>query len=447
MNPVKKRLLIPGILAGVIILVLAILLKSSPEVQPNFDKARLVEVQSLVLTESAPEVIAYGRVAPKHSWQAIAEVSGKVIYRHPDLESGRLLTAGTLVLQIDPLEYQLKHAQALANVNIANAQLMQIEQQQKNLTDSLNIEKQKLSLVNQEYQRKLELQKKNLISNSEVESQNQTLLGQTKLVQDLSSSLKLLPDDKKVAQAQLNINQALLEDAQRQLKNTNIVLPFDARIAAVDIEQAQAVTIGNTMFEAQQLGTVEIKAELSLKDAESLMLSVQQDKTSNGDFPNIEKLKLNANIELQMGNRLNQWPATLTRIADNISPEQATIGFYLEVKQNIKALDLTDKPPLTKGMFVTARLQGFQSQQFIIPEKALHGDQIYIMDSDNNLSIRKVNIHFRSKHGVAISGDFKAQERLILNDIIPAIPGMALKTQGSAEESANKEQPKHGDKK
>ncbi|GLS89667.1 acriflavin resistance protein [Psychromonas marina] len=435
----KKRFLILGIIAGIAVLVFSVLSKSSPEVLPNFDKARLVDVIPLTASNSAPEIIAYGRVEPKHSWQAIAEVSGKVTYRHPELESGRLLKAGTLVLKIDPLEYQLKQSQAQANLNMANAQLKRLDQEQSNLITSLDIEKQKLTLEEQEYQRKLELKKKSLISNSEVEAQNQSLLIQTKLVQDLSSSLKLLPDDKKVAQAQVNINQALLDDAQRQLDNTQIVLPFDARIAAVSIEQAQAVSMGSTMFEAQQLGTVVIKAELSLKDAESLMLSVQSKKSHDGNLPDIEKLGLVANIELQMGSKLHQWPATLTRIADNINPDQATIGFYLEVQQDIKGHDLTDKPPLTKGMFVSARLQGFNSQQFVISEQALHGEHIYIMDSENKLSIRKVAVNFRNNLGVAITGDFKQQERLIVNDLIPAIPGMSLKLTQDTPVNANEE--------
>jgi len=432
----KKRFLIPGVAIGLLTLVASILLKSSPEVQENFDKARLVDVTPLVLLDSAPEIIAYGRVEPKHSWQAISEVSGKVIYRHPALESGRMLDAGTLVLQIDPLEYELKQSQALANVNMAKTQLIRLDQEEKNLRNTLKIEKQKLALENREYKRKLELKNKKLISNSEVEAQNQSLLGQTKLVQDLSSTLKLLPDDRKIALSQLKINQALLQDALRQLENTRLVLPFDSRIAQVNVEQAQAVTIGNIMFEAQQLGSVEIKAELSLSDAKVLMKTVKHPKSNNGQLPDVEKLGLAGYIELQLGNTTHQWPATVTRIADNINPDQATIGFYLEVKQDFKHLDLNNKPPLTKGMFVSAHLQGFASKQFIIPEKALHGQHIYIMQANNTLDIRKVQVVFRNKQGVAVTGELKEGERLVLNDLIPAIAKMSLKTANTIQEEA-----------
>ncbi|MDA7746568.1 HlyD family efflux transporter periplasmic adaptor subunit [Psychromonas sp.] len=435
MTSLKKRFLIPGVLGGIVILVLSVMFKSSPSVQPNFDKARLVSVQPLTLQQSVPSVVAFGRVEPKNSWQAIAEVSGKVIYRHPELEAGRLLSAGTLVLEVDPLEYELKQAQALANVNSTKAQLKRLLQEQKNINASLDIEKEKLALVEQEYQRKLALQKKNLISFSDVESQKQALLIQKKLVQDLSSALNLMPDDKKVVEAQLNVNQALLADAQRQLENTRLTLPFDARVADVNVEASQAVSVGEVLFEVHRLGVVEVKAELSLQDAETLMASVNA-QVEEGRLPNVERLGFAASVALQMGKKLHQWPAKLTRIASSIDPDQATIGFYLEVEQDFKQLDIGKKPPLTKGMFVTALIQGFASEQFLIPEKALHGEQVYIMNANKQLSLRDVQVVFRNKAGVAIAGDIKEGELLILNDLIPAIPGMSLKTEATSTEES-----------
>jgi len=176
------------------------------------------------------------------------------------------------------------------------------------------------------------------------------------------------------------------------------------------------------MFEAQQLGTVEVKAELSLQDARTLGQSIRQNSNQPVD---LEKLELTATIELQVGNQHYQWPAKVARIADNIDPNQATLGFYLEVEQ--AQMD-NNKPLLTKGMFVSARIQGLSSQQFIIPEKALHGETIYLLDKENKLDIRQVQIAFRNSQGVAISGELDAQQQLILNDIIPAIAGMSLKT-------------------
>ncbi len=432
MTSLKRRYVFPGIAAGFIILFIAIAMRSSPELEAGHDKSRLVEVINLDKQQSMPVIKAYGRVAPKHSWQGIAEVGGKIIYRHPELETGRLIKAGTLVLAIDPLEYELKLAQAEANVNAAEAQLIQLNQKEVNLETSLQIEKQKLTLVDQEYQRKQALNAKNLISKSELETQKQALLAQRNLVQDLNSSLSLLPDDRKVTQAQVKVNQALLNDAQRQLNNTRFTLPFDARIAEVNIERAQAVTNGSVLFEAHQLGAVEIKAELSLQDAETLISSISGIPRDTASLPSIEKVNFDAYVEINMGQKHHQWQAKLTRIADTINPDQATIGFYLEVEQDFNDMDLVKRPPLTNGMFVTAYIHGYPSEQFVIPEKALHGDQIYVMDLEGKLQIIKVKVVYRTDKGVAIESQsttapLTQNMQIVTNDLIPAISGMSLK--------------------
>ncbi|PMG76634.1 acriflavin resistance protein [Shewanella sp. 10N.286.51.B7] len=432
MTSLKRRYVFPGIAAGFMILFAAIALRSSPELEAGHDKSRLVEVISLDKQLSMPVIKAYGRVAPKHSWQGIAEVGGKIIYRHPELETGRLIKADTLVLVIDPLEYELKLAQAEANYNGAQAQLVQLNQQEINLKTSLEIEQQKLTLVDQEYQRKKALNTKNLISKSELETQKQALLAQRNLVQDLNSSLSLLPDDRKVTQAQVKVNQALLNDAQRQLDNTQFTLPFDARIAEVNIERAQAVSSGAVLFEAHQLGAVEIKAELSLQDAETLITSISDIPRDSASLPSIERVNFNSHVEINMGKKHHQWQAKLTRIADTINPDQATIGFYLEVEQDFNDMNLVKRPPLTNGMFVTAYINGYSSNQFVIPEKALHGDKIYLMDNEGKLQIKSVDVVYRTKNGVAIASQtgepaLKNSDQVVTNDLIPAIAGMSLK--------------------
>lgn len=304
----KKRMLIPGIAAGVFILILANILKPSPTLVQGYDQARLVEVSELQQQQVAPVIQGFGRVEPKHVWQAVAEVTGKVIYRHPQLETGRMLPADTLVLEIDPLEYELKLAQAVANLNATEAKLTQLDQQQRNLETSLAIEQKKTVLVEQEYERKQSLQQQNLISSSELESQKQSLLAQTKLVEDLQSSLKLLPDDRKVTQAQASVDRATLQDAERRLAQTKITLPFDARVSDINIEQDQVVANGAVMIVAHQLGTAEIKAELSLSDMRTLVSSIVP-RSQKQNMPSIEKYGLQAQVQFGAGEHEFIWPA------------------------------------------------------------------------------------------------------------------------------------------
>lgn len=423
----KKWLLFVVLLIGIAILSASFVLKKTPTLQEKYNNARLVEVIPLVKQQATPSVQGYGRVSVKQKWQGVAEVQGEIIYRHPDLEVGNKLAKGTRVLQIDPLEYQLQKTQAEANLQAAKAQLTRLQQNQKNLYASLTIEKKKLSLIEQEHQRNLSLQKKNLISNSALENQLQQLLVQQNTVQQLTSSLALLPDDKKVLTAQIEINQALVDDSLRKIKKTQFILPFDVRISQVNIEQSQAVTLGSILFEAQQLGQIEVETQLSLHDVEVLRNSLA---TSTQTISNSTDLNLNAEIVLTLAEQKHKWPAVLTRIATHIDEQQNTLGFYLEVDQDPATFLKGTKPPLTEGMFVSANIYGLPSSQFVIPERALHENNIYLLDKQNRLQIVPVTVLFRNEKGVVIAADIATQAQLILTDLIPAIVGMKLKVIG-----------------
>lgn len=441
----KKRFILPGIAAGLVILILAVAFKPSPSLAPGYDKAVSVDVMPLTMSEISPQIQAFGRVEPKHVWQAVAEVGGKVVYRHPQLETGRLLSKDTLVLAIDPLEYQLKLAQAEANLHATQAQITRLDQQERNLNTSLKIEKQKLVLAEQEYQRKLTLKKRDLVSSSELENQKQSLLAQIKLVEDLQSSLNLLPDDRKVSLAQENVDKALLQDAERRLLQTKVMLPFDARISNVNIEQDQVVSSASVMLVAHQLGTAEVKAELSVQDMRTLVSSFLSD-TQPLSMPSIEQFDIQAEVVFQSGGNRFSWPAKVTRVSDTVNPNQGTIGVYLEVEQDFHQLDLLTRPPLTKGMFVSANLYGQSRPQFVIPERALHGHDVYLMDKDSRLVIKPVDVLYRHQQRVAISGEFAQGEVVVLNDLIPAIAGMSLKlVNGNLQRNSASQESQEGD--
>lgn len=89
----------------------------------------------------APLAIGFGKVEPKVEWKAIAEVTGKIVYRHPELEKGKVIPAGTEVLKIDPLDYELKLTQAQADLKSSQTSLAKLNQEEQNLNQTLKIEK------------------------------------------------------------------------------------------------------------------------------------------------------------------------------------------------------------------------------------------------------------------------------------------------------------------
>ena len=429
----KKLLFFPALAVGIVVLVMAIKMKPNLPVKPAGDRARLVETIPLELKAIAPVAVGFGKVAPKVEWKAISEVSGKIVYRHPRLEKGQILKKGTEILRIDPLDYELKLVQAQADLNSAQTSLAKLKQEEDNLKQTLKIEKNRLVIANRELERKRNLRQRNLASQSEVDQQQQSTLSQRKIVLDIENQIGLMPDEMKVAEALVKVSTAKVEEAQRLLDKTVITLPSDLRIAQVDIEQDQVVNMQQTMLVGHGISVMEVEAQLSIHDMRTLASSIGKFNRDESGIPQPDMTFIKAHIELNSGNLHATWPARVARISETVDPNQATAGVILEITQDYRDLKPTTVPPLVNGMFVRANIEGQANPSWVIPERALHGDKIYIKDENNKLRIKPVEVLYRRDNQVVIDGDLMQGEKLILNDLLPAIEGMMLKEVQSEE--------------
>ena len=423
----KKMLFFPALGIGALLFFLAIVTRSSLPIKPSIQKQRLVEIQTLEKREITPKIIGFGVVKPKFIWQSIAEVSGKVIFKHLNLEKGEILPNKLEVLRIDPFDYELSLIQVLADLSASQIKLTKLSQEKENITNTLNIEKQRLTLTKKEFSRQKNLLKKRLASQSNVDQQNQTVLSQQKLVQDMTNQLALYSDERKLAKAEIKIQEAKVQEAQRLLDKTHIVLPEMVRIAEVNVEKNEAVNLQKVMIIGHGIKTMEIEAQVSIHDMKILAKSLYKYSCNdlNAIIPGANHL--DASIELNIGQLKAKWQAKVARISGTIDSTQATIGVILEVEQDYTQLISKGVPPLINGMFVQATIEGQKQLHWVVPERALHENNIYLMNKKHRLDILPVTVLFRRQTQVAISGEIHTGDKLILNDLLPAIKGMSLK--------------------
>jgi len=429
----KKLLFFPALAVGVIGLVVAINLKPDLPTKPAGDRARLVETLSLEQQLIAPLAVGFGKVVPKVEWKAIAEVTGQIVYRHPDLDKGQVIPAGTVVLKIDPLDYELKLIQAEADLKSSQTSLAKLNQEEDNLNQTLKIEKNRLVISNKELQRKQDLRKKGLTSQSDVDLQQQSALSQQKLVLDIANQITLMPDEKRVAEAVIKVNVSKVKEAQRSLDKTTITLPRAMRIAQVDIEQNQVVNLQQEMFVAHGINIMEVEAQLSIHDMQTLASSFTQFPRDAAGIPTPDQAPIKASVQLNSGSLNLSWPAKVARISETVDENQATAGIILEIAQDYSQLQPSNATPLVNGMFVKAEIEGVANLSWVLPERALHGDKIYLMDDNSRLKMVNVEVLYRRDNQVVVNGELQTGDKLVLNDLLPAIEGMLLKESGSKE--------------
>ncbi|OED82191.1 acriflavin resistance protein [Vibrio cyclitrophicus ZF65] len=429
----KKLLFFPALAVGVIGLVVAINLKPDLPTKPAGDRARLVETLSLEQQLIAPLAVGFGKVVPKVEWKAIAEVTGQIVYRHPDLDKGQVIPAGTVVLKVDPLDYELKLIQAEADLKSSQTSLAKLNQEEDNLNQTLKIEKNRLVISNKELQRKQDLRKKGLTSQSDVDLQQQSALSQQKLVLDIANQITLMPDEKRVAEAVIKVNVSKVKEAQRSLDKTTITLPRAMRIAQVDIEQNQVVNLQQEMFVAHGINIMEVEAQLSIHDMQTLASSFTQFPRDAAGIPTSDQAPIKASVQLNSGSLNLSWPAKVARISETVDENQATAGIILEIAQDYSQLQPSNATPLVNGMFVKAEIEGVANLSWVLPERALHGDKIYLMDDNSRLKMVNVEVLYRRDNQVVVNGELQTGDKLVLNDLLPAIEGMLLKESGSKE--------------
>ena len=120
------------------------------------------------------------------------------------------------------------------------------------------------------------------------------------------------------------------------------------------------------------------------------------------------------------------WKARVLRISDSIDPIRQTMGIVVGVEDSYDKRIPGKRPPLIKGMYTSIDIFAPEHPAMVIPRKALHQGRVYIVDADNRLEIRSVDIQLMQGDLVVISGGIEPGEKVIITDLIPVIEGMPL---------------------
>lgn len=425
----KRFLFIPAVLLGVVALVVAIKTRQPPEripVQEAATKARYIEAAAM---DVVPRALGYGIVRPDKTWEAIAEVSGRIVEVHPQLKKGALLEAGTVLLRIDPADYELAIAQIEANIRSAEAQIRELETQVGNTRSLLKIEERSLALDKTNLERKQKLLTRGNTSQAAVDDEMRKVLAREQSIQGLRNSLNLIPAQRDELMARKAQYEAQLATARRDLDQTTITAPFDLRISEVTVEEAQYAAQGKVLAGGDGIAVAEVSAQVPLSNIASLIeqgKAVPFDQVSFMDVIR-EVIDIDAKVRLRGGTMSAEWPARFARLSDTVDPQTRALGVIVAVDSPYRQAIPGIRPPLTKNMYVEVELRGpARPGRIVVPREAVHGDRAYLLTADNRLEIRSVEVELRQTNFAVVASGIEAGDRIVVSDLVPAIDGMLL---------------------
>ena len=380
-----KRALLP-FLVIVIALVLTFVLVNSRKTPKPHEAPHLGPLVDVgILTKANRQILISGTGSAQSRYEVsiTPQVKGRVSELSPQMVAGGTFQKDELLFAIEDVDYQLAIAHAQANLAQTELELLRNE----NLAE----------LARKEWHA--------LNTDSALEP----------------NPLVVYEPQLKSARAQRDAAQANVKQAELNLERTRVFAPFDCYVRSEQLEIGQFLNTGAPVAIVAGTDQMEIVVPLSLD--EIVWLQVPRKGTKQrGSL---------AKVELQSGGRTFHWQGEITRALGEIDPRNRMARVVVTVndpftKDTEKTNLLNDLLP---GMFVNVQILGEELSDIIsVPRGAMHdNDTIWVIDDENRLHIREVEILRRERDEVLIRSGLEANEKIVLTNLSGAAEGMLLR--------------------
>lgn len=419
-------LALPPIAIGVAIAVWMISTAPGPAQVAGASPALPVRVITVTAQDIRPMASVWGNLRAADTWVAVAEVQGEVIWRHPDLEAGRLIAQGTEVLRIDPADYKLALAQARADLDALAAEERQLTTEASNTARIVELERERLALAEADLARTRTLTEQGTVPQARADEAERATLLARRTVAELENTLALIPSREARIAAQTARTQAALDRARRSLDRTTLTTPFDLRVTEVSAERFQTIAPGQVLIRGDGIAKAEVVAHLPLDSFRRLVGNIPEGISLGDMMRDVPATQIDVTLS-PLSDPAQVWPARVSRIEGALDARARTVPVVVTVDDPYAGSAPPGRMPLVPNMQVGLSFAGAPLTAAIaIPEAALHGRMVRIADPDDLLELRPVTAAFAQDGHVVIASGLSVGDRLILDDIAPAIPGTAL---------------------
>ena len=382
------------LLAGILLLIMAKQNAGTAEQQAQTIFAQQVQLQPITIGQHTPQIRGHGTVQPVHEINQVAEVAARILWRHPDLNAGAHISAGTQVLRLDSSDYQLALQQAKAQQQSLLSEQQQLRQNQQTLTRQNQLLNQRIDLAQAQLTRKQTLASDQALSTAELQAEQQNLLVMQQEQADLQRQLKLIPSQQQSLQAQIASAQAAIEREQRNVNRTDIRMPFSGRISDVSAQVDGFAAQGQSLFSAIGIDQAEVEAQFSLEqlrrfirystNADTLAETADTNSGQSLSQPSaqslIKKARLHARVRLALTPD-QFWHGEVIEVRERLNERSHTLGVLVRIDQPYANIIPGQRPPLLAGLPVTVELRARAQPLIALPIAALHHN-----DSDSGFS-------------------------------------------------------------
>ncbi len=382
-----KRVIIPiGILVGCVLFAMllvrnpTVVEEAAPEVVAVSVRVAQVQSESIQLF-----VESQGKVQASQMASVSAPVAGPVEWISPSMEAGGFVVEGETLLRLDKSDFETARARSEASLQQAQAEA---------------------SFASNEYARLRELAEKRLASDSQLQESKRSA---------------------EVNAARLADAEASYRQAELDLERTNIKAPFDAVIQSRDVELGQYVNRAQSIAVLYGAAEVEVRIPLAIRQLGFLDVPLgMRGELSGAMSPDVT---LTGNY----GGEEYNWHGKLVRTEAAIDANSNTVQTIIKVAQPTRTAPVSKggrsaEIPMPIGLYVKATIAGKRVDDLIaLPRTVIrNNNQVLVVDSENKMYYRDVEIYRLEENRVLISGGLLPGEFICTSPIQAVVNGMSV---------------------
>ncbi len=212
--------------------------------------------------------------------------------------------------------------------------------------------------------------------------------------------------------------EAALERAQLDMERTQIKAPYAGRVRNEAVDIGQFLQKGAPVTTIYSTEAMEIK--LPIPDAHLAFLD--ESLALNGVVG--ADLAIPVVLTANFAGRAQNWTGRLVRTEGSIDERSRFIYLVAEVAEPVNE----SGTQLPVGLFMTAEITGRQVDNVAaLPRSSLRADnQVMVIDSDNTLHFRKVEVLRLTDDEVLVSGGLDDGERVSISPLQFVVEGMPV---------------------
>lgn len=409
------------VVLGVGIFGFIIINATAPRTEPEVAREQVwpVEAQTVVIESTRPRIDVFGEIVAGRSVDLRALVAGQIVWRADQLKEGGYVAKGEKLLEIDPFDYTSQVNDRAAQRDEAAARMEEFEARLRSTEIGLEQSRTQLALRQRDLERAQKLFSRGTVSQAYVDDRQFAYTSQAQAMEQAKSELEIQKARVEQQRATVRRLDVAVNQAKRNLQQTNLTAPYDAIVSGVQAELGKNVSPNDRIATLTDAAALEVRFTLS-------------DQQYGRLIEKADGLKRGAPIDVswRVGGTSINAAAAFDRVGARIAADTGGVELYA------KLLVDAAETPLRPGAFVEVSLDDrLYDDVVVLPENALYNaNQVYVINQDMRLQARTVAALRFTGTQVLVRGDLAAGDQVLTTRLAQVGSGVKVSLQSSAQD-------------